>query len=76
MAVAKSAGPGSARPTVPVIGVDASELRWVRALVSLLRHPDPVVPELTRHALEYLSDSAAPRIAPGIPETPRLDNTG
>jgi len=68
--VAKNSGPGSARPTVPVIGVDASELRWVRALISLLRHPDPVVPELTRHALDYLSDSAASRKAP------RLDNTG
>ena len=74
--MAKNAGPGGARPTVPVIGLDASELRWVRALISLLRHPDPVVAELTRHALEYLSDSAASRKAPGIAETPPLDNTG
>jgi len=59
-----------------VIGVDASELGWVRALISLLRHPDPAVAELTRHALEYLSDSAASRKAPSPPEAPRLDNTG
>jgi len=74
--VAKNSGPGSARPTVPVIGVDARELHWVRALISLLRHPDPVVPELTRHALEYLSDSAASRKTPGSTDAPRLDNTG
>jgi hypothetical protein len=53
-----------------------SELRWVRALIALLRHPDPVVAELTRHALEYLSDSAASRKTPGTLEGPRLDNTG
>jgi len=74
--VAKSSGPGGARPTVPVIGVDTSELRWVRALISLLRHSDPVVAELTRHAIEYLRDSAASREAPGTPETQPLDNTG
>ncbi|HEY9140871.1 MAG TPA: hypothetical protein VIN93_08260 [Bryobacteraceae bacterium] len=73
--MAKSADPSGARPTVPVIGVDASELRWVRALISLLRHPDPVVAELTRHALEYLSDSAASKKAPGTQDTP-LDHTG
>ncbi|MGA2041581.1 MAG: hypothetical protein ABSH42_20060 [Bryobacteraceae bacterium] len=72
MPLTKSAGPGVARPTVPVIGVDASELRWVRALIALLRHPDPVVAELTRHALDYLRDSAASRKA----EAPRLDGTG
>ena len=74
--MAKSSGPGGARPTVPVIGVDTTELRWVRELISLLRHPDPVVAELTRHALEYLSDSAASRKGQGTPETPRLDNAG
>lgn len=74
--MAKNAGPVGARPTVPVIGVDARELHWVRALISLLRHPDPVVPELTRHALEYLSDSAASRKTPGSTDAPRLDNTG
>lgn len=62
--------------TVPMIGIDASELRWVRTLIALLRHPDPVVAELTRHALDYLTESAASRKAPGIPETPPLDSTG
>ena len=62
--------------TVPMIGIDASELRWVRTLITLLRHPDPVVAELTRHALDYLTESAASRQAPGISETPPLDSTG
>lgn len=74
--MAKSAGPGGARPTVPVIGVDASELRWVRMLISLLRHPDPIVAELTRHALEYLSDSAESGKSPVTAEAEPLDNTG
>jgi hypothetical protein len=47
--------------TVSVIGIDSKELRWVRTLVSLLRHPDPSIPELARQALMYLSDSAADR---------------
>ncbi|MGB7762238.1 MAG: hypothetical protein WBL61_20560 [Bryobacteraceae bacterium] len=59
-----------------MIGLDASELRWVRELIALLRHPDPTVAELTRHALEYLSDSAASRKAHAVPEEPPLDNTG
>jgi len=44
--------------TVPVIGIDPSELCWIRMLVLLLRHPDPVVPELTRQALMYLQTAA------------------
>jgi len=47
--------------TVPVIGIDPSELPWIRMLVALLRHPDPIVPELTRQALHYLEASAAKR---------------
>jgi hypothetical protein len=46
---------------VSVIGIDPNELRWIRALVLLLRHPDPSIPELARQALIYLSDSAANR---------------
>jgi hypothetical protein len=69
--VAKSAGSGGAHRTVPVIGVDPAEVPYVRALISLLRHPDPTVPELARHALDYLSDTAAKR---EIPETLPLDN--
>lgn len=74
--MANSAGQGCARHNVPVIGLDATELRWVRTLVSLLRHPDPVVAELTRHALEYLTDSAAQRDPAEVADTPPLDHTG
>ena len=45
--------------TVPVIGIEPAELAWIRMLVVLLRHPDPVVPELTRQALLYLETAAA-----------------
>ncbi len=44
--------------TVPIIGIETSELRWMRMLVALLRHPDPNVPELARQALLYLTDAA------------------
>ncbi len=44
-----------------VIGVDAAEIRWIKTLLSLLRHPDPSVPELARQALLYLNDDAAKR---------------
>jgi len=71
--VANSAGQGCARHNLPVIGLDATELRWVRTLVSLLRHPDPVVPELTRQALDYLTDSATHRVSAEVAETPSLD---
>jgi len=45
--------------TVPVIGIEPAELEWIRTLVHLLRHSDPVVPELTRQALLYLEASAS-----------------
>lgn len=57
--------------TVPVIGVEASEIRWIRMLVLLLRHPDPSVPELARQALLYLTDEA---VKGAQPET--LDHAG
>jgi hypothetical protein len=69
--VAKSAGRGGARQTVPVIGLDPAEVPSVRALISLLRHPDPTVGELARHALDYFRGTAAKR---GIPETRPVDN--
>jgi len=50
-----------------MIGLDAAELPYLRALVSLLRHPDPNVGELARQALEYLSENAAGRGIPGVP---------
>jgi hypothetical protein len=45
--------------TVPVIGIEPAELAWIRMLVRLLRHPDPVVPELTRQALRDLEAAAS-----------------
>ena len=54
--------------TVSVIGIDAAEIRWIRLLVSLLRHPDPSVPELARQALLYLTEAAGKRAA-SRPET-------
>jgi hypothetical protein len=44
---------------LPVIGIAPAELAWIRMLVGLLRHPDPVVPELTRQALRYLEAAAS-----------------
>ena len=46
--------------TVKVIGIRSDELEWVRLVVDLLRHPDPVVPELARQALTYISGRAVP----------------
>lgn len=48
-----------------MIGIDPGELRWIRILLALLRHPDPVVSQLTREALVYLGDSAANGADPG-----------
>jgi hypothetical protein len=44
-----------------MIGIEASELRWIRSLVLLLRHPDPNVPELARQALIYVEAAACKR---------------
>jgi hypothetical protein len=41
-----------------LIGVQPDELPWMRLLISLLRHSDPVVPELARQALLYLLETA------------------
>jgi hypothetical protein len=54
--------------TVSVIGIETAEIRWIRMLVSLLRHPDPSVPELARQALLYLTDAAG-KCATSHPET-------
>jgi hypothetical protein len=43
--------------TTAVIGIHPEELRWIRLLLALLRHPDPGMPELARQALLYLSQS-------------------
>ncbi len=49
--------------TVPIIGIETAELRWIRMLVSLLRHPDPSMPELARQALLYLTAAGAKPIS-------------
>jgi hypothetical protein len=59
--------------TVPIIGIETSELRWIRMLVLLLRHPDPSVPELARQALVYLTEAAGKR---SVPQTESLDHAG
>lgn len=42
-----------------MIGLDPSEIEWVRLVIGLLRHPDPVVGEVAREALRYLEGVAA-----------------
>jgi hypothetical protein len=42
-----------------VIGLEQRELEWVRLLIELLRHPDPVVGKVSREALRYLESVAA-----------------
>lgn len=51
--------------TLPIIGIDPEELPWLRLLIFLLRHPDPVVPELAHQALLYLEKAASQSTAPG-----------
>jgi hypothetical protein len=55
-----------ARP-MSVIGIDPDELRWVKIMVSLLRHPNPGIPELARQALQYLVQAASQRNPPSDP---------
>lgn len=44
---------------ISMIGLAPLEIPWVRLLVGLLRHPDPVVGEVAREALRYLEGVAA-----------------
>jgi hypothetical protein len=37
-----------------MIGLRPDEIEWVRLLVKLLRHADPLRPELARQALAYV----------------------
>ncbi len=46
-------------PKLCMIGLDAAEIPWLRLLLGLLRHPDPVVREVAREALRYLEGMAA-----------------
>ncbi len=43
-----------------MIGLERHELEWVRLVVKLLRHPDPLASELVRQALTYVSQVAEP----------------
>ena len=44
---------------VGMIGMRPQEVEWVRLVIALLRHDDPVVGELAREALRYLTGVAA-----------------
>jgi|HubBroStandDraft_5_1064220.scaffolds.fasta_scaffold499063_2 hypothetical protein len=59
--------------TVSVIGVDPGELRWLRMLLFLLRHPDPVMSQLVRQALLYLEKNTQQCAQPAVEP---LDHTG
>jgi hypothetical protein len=54
--------------TVDMIGLLSEELAWVRLLVDLLRHPDPVIAHLSRQSLLYVQQAAA---GAGQPEESR-----
>jgi hypothetical protein len=58
---------------VAVIGIDPRELRWLRMLLALLRHPDPSVAELARQALLYLTEAAQQR---AVPHAEPIDHAG
>lgn len=60
--------------TVSIIGINAKELRWIRTLVQLLRHPDPSVPELTRQALLYMAEAAGRTAVAPVPSPARNDS--
>jgi hypothetical protein len=59
--------------TLSMVGIEPEELRWIRMLVALLRHPDPSMPELARQALIYLTESATRRSST---DSEGLDQTG
>ncbi len=44
-----------------MIGIDLEELVWLRTLIFLLRHPDPVNSEMAQQALQYLAENAHKR---------------
>jgi hypothetical protein len=54
-----------------MIGINANELRWIRTLVQLLRHPDPSVQELTRQALLYMTEAAGQTAVSSAPSPDR-----
>ena len=72
LAEKKARGTVQMAKTVPVIGLDSSELGWVRLLVFLLRHPDPVIPQLTRQAILHIETIANGAASP----SDTLDHAG
>jgi hypothetical protein len=54
-----------------IAGIDPEELKMVRLLVSLLRHPDASVGELARQALYYVRDTSGNE---AFEAAPALDN--
>lgn len=42
-----------------MIGLDPREIQWLRLVIALLRHPDPVVGEVAQQALRYLEGVAS-----------------
>ena len=42
-----------------MIGLKPAEIPWLRRMLALLRHPDPVVREVACEALRYLEGMAA-----------------
>ena len=59
-----------------MVGIHEQELRWLRLLTSLLRHPDPLVPEFARQSLLYVAENAGARSAiAGKPEANPLAQT-
>ena len=59
--------------SVSMIGIDPNELRWVRMVLFLLRHPDPLISEMARQTLLYLAKNAHELPEPG---TAPLDHAG
>ena len=48
-----------------MIGLKGEEMEWVRLLIKLLRHDDPLAPELARQALEYVDTVAQAGLGTG-----------
>jgi len=42
-----------------MIGLEPGEIQWLRLVIALLRHPDPLVRQVACEALRYLEDMAA-----------------
>ena len=51
--------------SIALIGIDPAELPWLRMLLSLLRHPDPLVPEMARQTVLYLARNSHQVAEPG-----------